>query len=198
MCCPFHLCRHSCLAPCCGDPKRCCDGWKRRPVTLKSRADHTDHAQSSQDCVTTIYSLDLTGVIRTAASQLWSDRRTAKPGRVIGRKIRDRHGRLGRLITIQLWDYWPNAADTISVSSGRKNVLGVLFSSAPGETALAACPAERLACCASGLSSQPRYPIRSAEAWHPDVGGMVVLASLFHQLLLKDGLLRWMWFGQRA
>jgi hypothetical protein len=32
------------------------------PVTLKSRADHTDRVQSSQDCVMSKYSIDFVGL----------------------------------------------------------------------------------------------------------------------------------------
>jgi hypothetical protein len=39
---------------------------KRRPVTLKSRADHTDRTESSQDYVTAIYSIEITGFLRIA------------------------------------------------------------------------------------------------------------------------------------
>jgi hypothetical protein len=90
----------------------------------------------------------LTGVIRTAASQLWSDRRTAKPGRVIGEKF--------------------------AIATG----------CASGFFLAAAVP-----------STDPLKP--GILMWHM-AGGMVVLAALFHPFLLKDGLLRWMWFGQRA
>jgi hypothetical protein len=60
---------------------------KRRPVTLKSRADHTDRTESSQDYVTGIYSIEITGFIRTAGGWLWTVRRTAA-ARHITSKIR--------------------------------------------------------------------------------------------------------------
>lgn len=49
-------------------------------ATLKSRADHTDRALASQDCVTTLYVFDFTGIIATGAARLWSNHRTAAAG----------------------------------------------------------------------------------------------------------------------
>jgi hypothetical protein len=50
------------------------------PVTLKSRADHTDGDRSSQDCVLTGYTVDLAGLITAKSNLLWSNRRSAIAG----------------------------------------------------------------------------------------------------------------------
>src|SRR6185437_5403485 len=44
-------------------PARCCRKQKLRPVTLKSRADHTDGPHPSQDCVFVAYLIDSTGFL---------------------------------------------------------------------------------------------------------------------------------------
>src|SRR3977135_2978939 len=54
----FHLRCRSCRPPCGGPPETNLRVMKSSPVTLKSRADHTDRIRSSQDCVVTSYIYD--------------------------------------------------------------------------------------------------------------------------------------------
>jgi hypothetical protein len=47
------------------------------PFALKSRADHTDRIQPSQDYGVTTYIIDLYRLIRISTNRLWRRRRTA-------------------------------------------------------------------------------------------------------------------------